>query len=188
MPLRFKKDTTMTSRLITLAGAFLALSLASGASAHDYKLGDLEIAHPWTRATLPNAPVGGAYLSIENNGTKAVTLTGATTPVAKTAEVHSMAMTDGVMTMKKVEGGLTIEPGATVTLKPGGYHVMLMGLTQSIEEGASIPMTLEFSTGETIDVDLKAEAVGATMPGEKPAEGAEASTGKEHEMGHGQDH
>ncbi|MDY8110289.1 copper chaperone PCu(A)C [Fulvimarina sp. 2208YS6-2-32] len=179
----------MTSRLISLAGALLALSFAPGASAHDYTLGDLSIAHPWTRATLPNAPVAGAYLSIQNAGSQAVTLTGASTPAAESAEIHSMELIDGVMRMEKVEGGLTIEPGKSVTLEPGGYHVMMMGLAKPIEEGALIPMTLEFSDGKTLDVELQAEPVGVSRSGKTPPaggmDGMDHGDGAEHGMDHG---
>jgi periplasmic copper chaperone A len=92
-----------------------------------YKLGQLIIEAPWARATPKGAEVGAGYLKITNTGKEADRLMGGSLPVATSVEVHQMTMSDGVMKMRKVDNGLEIKPGKTVELKPGGYHLMLIG-------------------------------------------------------------
>src|SRR4051812_20891477 len=100
--------------------AFVLLLAGIGAAAaHGYKLGTLEIGHPWTRATPPTAPTGGGYLSIKNTGTEPDRLISASSPAAETVQVHEMKMEGNVMRMRPLEGALEIKPGETVTLAPG---------------------------------------------------------------------
>eukprot|EP01034_Spumella_vulgaris_P006098 gene6098-7760_t len=117
----------MTQRRLFLA-ALPALLFGLPAAAHDYKIGALEIEHPWTRATAPTAKTGGGFLTITNKGTTPDRLIAARSPVSLKVEVHEMKMDGSVMRMREVDGGIEIPPGATVTLKPGGYHIMFMEL------------------------------------------------------------
>ena len=100
-------------------------------------------------------------------------LVGAASAVAKEVQVHEMSMADGVMKMRPVTGGLEIKPGATVTLKPGGYHVMFVGLAQPLKPGEHFKVTLEFAKAGKVDVDFTTEGIGAmhgggdSMPGMK---------------------
>jgi len=132
------------------------------AAAHDYTLGSLKIGHPWTRATPPTAPSGGGFLSITNTGTTADRLVSATSPAAGQVQVHEMKMDGNVMRMREVENGLEIPPGATVTLAPGGLHLMMMGLKDPLKEGARVPLTLVFEKAGKIDVELMVMALGAS--------------------------
>ena len=100
-----------------------------------YTVGNLQIGNPWTRATPKGSTVAGGYMVITNKGTAADRLIGGSAAVANRFEVHRMAMEGGVMTMRPVEGGLEIKPGESVELKPGSFHVMLMGLKQPLEKG-----------------------------------------------------
>jgi copper(I)-binding protein len=146
---------------------FLAAALAliaSPAPAQDYKLGSLEIAHAWTRATPPTAPAGGGFLTITNKGTTPDRLIGVRSASSEKSEIHEMKMDGNVMRMREVEKGLEIPPGATVELKPGGYHIMLMGLRAPFAKGAKVPVTLVFEKAGSVDVDLTVEAMGASMP------------------------
>ncbi len=143
--------------------ALLALLLiASPAIAHDYKLGALEISHPWARATPPTAPTGGGYLSVKNTGTTPDRLISASSPAAGTVEVHEMKMEGSVMRMRELAGGLEIKPGETVTLAPGGMHLMMMGLKAPLKQGEKVPLTLVFEKAGKIDVELAVVAMGAT--------------------------
>ena len=109
--------------------ALLALLLmALPAAAHDYKLGALEIGQPWARATPPTAPTGGGYLSVKNTGTTPDRLMSASSPAAGAVQVHEMKMDGNVMRMRELDGPLEIKPGETVTLAPGGMHLMMIGL------------------------------------------------------------
>jgi copper(I)-binding protein len=144
----------------------IALIMASGApvGAHDYKVGNLLIDHPWARATPHGTNVGGGYLTIRNRGKAADRLLSASSPVAGRVEIHQMTMKDGIATMRPVEGGLAIAPGKTVALKTGGYHLMFMDLKAPLKKGESIPGTLVFEQAGTVNVEFKVEAIGAKPP------------------------
>ena len=145
-----------------LAIAALALLWSTVADAHDYKLGTLEIGHPWARATPPTAPSGGGFLTVTNKGATEDRLISIKSPAAGAVQVHEMKMEGNVMRMREVEGGLAIPPGATVSLAPGGLHLMMMGLKQPLKQGDKVPMTLVFEKAGSIDVELVITAMGAT--------------------------
>lgn len=143
--------------------ALLALLLiASPAVAQDYKLGALEIGHPWARATPPTAPTGGGYLSVKNTGTVPDRLISISSPAAQTVQLHEMKMEGNVMRMRELDGPLEIKPGETVTLAPGGMHLMMMGLKGPLKQGEKVPLTLVFEKAGKIDVELVVVAMGAS--------------------------
>src|SRR5262249_31189687 len=115
----------MTGRF---AIALLLALFALPALAADYKVGALEIRQPWTRVTPPTAQAGGGVLVVTNTGATPDRLVAAKSPTAERVEVHEMKMDGNVMRMRAVEKGVEIPPGGTVELKPGGLHVMFMGL------------------------------------------------------------
>jgi copper(I)-binding protein len=145
-------------------GLFL-LIIASGspALAHEIRLGTLELSDLWARATPPGAVTAAGYLTITNAGGEADRLIAVATPSAARAEVHQMAVTDGVMTMTPVDG-LEIPAGGSVTLAPGGLHLMFMGLTEPLKEGAQMPVTLTFEKAGSIETYLHVIAIGAFAP------------------------
>lgn len=155
----------MQKLLVNLAVA-LALS-TSPVAAHEFKLGDLTIRHPWARATPPGAQVGVAYLTIANAGSAPDRLTAIATPVASAAEVHEMSMSGDVMQMRRLEGGLEIPAGGEVVLAPSGLHVMLVELTGPIKPGEPIKATLTFEKAGAIEVELKVEKIGAMQSSEE---------------------
>jgi len=117
------KQTVLRSVAGLIAAiAMLGYGLAGVALAQEVRTGDLVITQAWARATPGGAKVGGAYLTIENKGTTADRLIGGSADVAGKVEVHEMATRNGVMTMRALDNGLTIEPGKTVKLAPGGYR------------------------------------------------------------------
>lgn len=144
-----------------LAAALFVL-IATGAHAHDYKLGPLVIDHPWTRATPKGAPVAGGYLKVTNTGTTPDRLTGGSADVAKRFEIHEMSMDGGVMKMRELKNGLEIAPGATVELKPGSYHIMMMNLSRPLAKGDRVKGSLTFEKAGKIDVEFAVEAMGGT--------------------------
>ena len=155
----------MTVLLRILIIPFLFATASFGpVAAQQVKVGDLTIDHPWARATPTGAKVAAGYMTIVNNGTTADRLIGGSTSVAGRVEVHEMAMKDGVATMRPVNGGLTIEPGKTVTLAPGGYHLMLQDLKAPLKQGDKVAATLEFEKAGKVDVTLDVQAVGAQNP------------------------
>lgn len=140
--------------------AALILLLPAIASAHEFKLGDLEIGHPWARATPPGARVAGGYFTVTNHGSAPDRLVSVTSDISAKAEVHEMAVKDGVMTMRGVEGGLDIPAGGKVELKPGGYHLMLMDLKHPAKEGESFPATLTFEKAGSVTIEFQVEGMG----------------------------
>ena len=149
-----------------LRAALAAILLLTPAIAHDgvIHLGDLNISAPFTRATLPNAPVGGGFLTIENTGTEADRLVSATSDVAGATQIHEMAMQGDVMKMRELSEGLEIPAGETVTLAPGGFHIMFMGLKQAFVEGQTVAVTLSFEKAGSIEVLLPVAATAADAP------------------------
>src|SRR6201994_4526290 len=111
-------------RTSLVAAALIAFAAAAPVRADDVKAGDLVISQAWTRATPGGAKTGGGFLTIENKGSTPDKLVGVSADAAGKVEVHEMAMDGGVMKMRPVEGGLTIEPGKTVKLAPGGLPLM----------------------------------------------------------------
>jgi len=146
-----------------LFAAFVAL-IATAASAHDYKVGSLEIKQPWVRATPKGAPVGGGFMTITNKGTAPDRLVGGASTAAGKFEIHEMKMENGVMKMRPLANGLEIKPGQTVEFKPGSYHLMFMGLKLPFEKGARVQATLTFEKAGKVDVEYVVEAVGAPAP------------------------
>ena len=126
-----------------------------------YTVGQLVIEAPWTRATPGGAQVAGGYLKITNKGSEADRLIGGTLPPASAVEVHEMAMTDGIMKMRRLEKGLEIKPGQTVELKPGSYHLMLTGLREGLKEGPPIKGTLVFEKAGSVEVEFRVAPIGA---------------------------
>ncbi len=161
-----------------LLAGFLALP---SARAQEIKAGDLVITQPWTRATPSGAKVGGAYVTIENKGSAPDRLIGGAADVAGRVEVHEMATTDGVMKMRQLENGLAIEPGKTVKLAPGGYHLMLFDLKSPLKQGEKVPVTLEFEKAGKVSVSLNVEGVGAQAPGGAADQGGKMQMQKMHD-------
>lgn len=126
------------------------------------KAGDLIVAAPWTRATPGGAKIAGGYLKITNNGKSADRLLSATSAGADRVEIHEMSMTDGVMKMRPLTDGLTIKPGETVELKPGGFHIMFMDIKQPLKQGDKLKATLTFEKAGKLDVTFDVNAMGAT--------------------------
>jgi len=142
------------------------LPAAQKAQAHTYKVGPLVIEAPWTRATPGGAQVAGGYLKVTNTGTQPDRLVGGSLVPATTVEVHEMAMSDGIMKMRRLEKGLEIAPGRTVELKPGGYHLMFLGLRDGLKEGQAVKGSLVFEKAGTIDVEFRVGPIGGgTQPG-----------------------
>ena len=143
-----------------------AILVVTPAFAHNgvIHLGNINISLPFTRATLPNAPVAGGFLTIENTGTESDRLISLTSEIADETQIHEMAMQGDVMKMRPLTEGLEIPAGETVVLAPGGFHIMFMGLKQTLVEGETITVTLTFEKAGTVDVVLPIEAAAADAP------------------------
>src|SRR6266545_1863125 len=144
--------------------ALVASLFAVPARAEEVKAGDLVISQVWSRATPKGAKIAGGYLTIENKGTAPDRLVGGSGDIAGKVEIHEMAMNNGVMTMRPLDKGLAIDPGKTVKLAPGGYHLMLMDLKQPFKQGDKVPVTLEFEKAGKVALSLDVQGVGARAP------------------------
>ena len=102
---------------------------------------------------------------MKNTGATADRLLSASSPAAEAVQVHEMKMEGNVMRMREIAGGLEIPPGATVTLAPGGLHIMMMGLKAPFKQGDKVPVTLVFEKAGKIDVELAVVAMGASPGG-----------------------
>jgi copper(I)-binding protein len=130
----------------------------------------------WARATVQGQMATGAFMTLTaKEGSK---LVGVSSPVAGVAEVHEMKMEGDVMKMRAVEGGLDLPAGKAVTLKPGGYHVMLMDLKTPLQKDTTIPVTLLLQDGKGVKSKLDIKVPVAQTP---PA-GGSAAAHADHKM------
>jgi len=153
---------TNTKTRIALA-ALLGL-IASASLAHGYKTGSLSIQHPWSRETATGQAVGGGFMVVTNASAKPDRLVGATTDVAKEVQLHTMSMEGGVMRMRQVEGGIAVPAKGKLEMKPGGYHLMFMGLKRPLRKGERFPVTLRFQNAGSLKVQFAVQPVGSTEP------------------------
>jgi hypothetical protein len=160
------------SRNRFLVSAGLAAGLFAGAAiffpAGGALAADLKISAPWSRATVRGASVGVGFLTIANTGKAPEQLLGATTPSAEKVELHETRSEGGVMTMRALPEGIAIKPGATLVLKPGSFHLMLVGLKSVLLPGEIVHLTLNFAKAGPIAVDLPVQSFGATGPAATP--------------------
>ena len=150
--------SALSSRLLAAS-----IAVAAGVPLNPAAAGDGVMAHDaWARASAGAATTGAAYLALMGTD-QPDGLVGVSTPVAVTAEVHETTNDNGVMKMRPV-AIVPIPPHQTVTLSPGGYHIMLMGLKQPLVAGENFPLTLTFAHAAPVTVDVKVQAVGHTPP------------------------
>ena len=140
--------------LLALCAAVL---LASGANAHEVKVGDLEIIHPNILAPSASAKSAAGYMGISNDGKTDDRLIGVEVPSVKQSELHTTVHSaDGVARMMHVES-IDIPAGETVLLERGGMHIMLMGLTEPMTEGQMVPATLIFEQAGRVEVEFSVD-------------------------------
>ena len=137
-----------------------ALVLAAGiVGAHEFKAGAVAIGHPYARATAAGQTIGGGYFKLENNGGDD-RLVSASAKVAGSVEIHEMKMEGDVMRMRQVDA-IALPAGKTVELKPGGLHIMFIGLKAPLKAGAKFPMKLRFEKAGEVEVMVNVEAPAA---------------------------
>lgn len=166
-------------RICGLVPIIAALVLADPASAHSFKLGALEIGHPWARETPVSATTGAGYMTVKNSGTDADRLIAVETSGAAKAEIHQSINENGVAKMRPV-AGIEIPAGGSVELKSGGYHLMLIGLKEPLAEGMRVPATLTFEKAGKIDIEFAVEGMGYGGPGAKHGDAPQAEEHKHH--------
>ncbi len=163
----FFSGRTAQAAAIAVSVAMGLSTAATGQSHGDMEAvlaGDLMLSGGFSRATLPNAPVGGGFLTIANQGGDD-RLVSASADVSERVEIHEMAMEGDVMKMRELPDGLPIPAGETVELKPGSYHLMFMGLKDALVEGETVEVTLEFEQAGEVVVPLLVGAPNAKGAG-----------------------
>ena len=142
----------------------IGTSLSAPVAAQDVRKGAITVSQPWSRATAARATVGAGYAQIRNGGTVADRLVGVSSPRAARVELHTMTVENGIMRMRPLTSGITLPPGATVPLAPGGNHIMFMGLTAPLKKGDRFPATLRFARAGEVKVIFTVGAAGAGAP------------------------
>ena len=143
-----------------------ALSLAAvftlaDAQAHEVKIGDLVIHHPWSRQSPMSASVAAGFMTITNTGKQDDRLVKASSEISPVVQIHDMTMEGDVMKMVELPDGLVIPAGATVKLKPKSLHIMFMDVKQQPGEGTSFTGTLTFEKAGTVTIDYDVASPGA---------------------------
>jgi copper(I)-binding protein len=133
--------------------------------AHAQHKSAIEIAEPWARASA--GTTGAAYMTLRNTGDAADRLIAASSPAAGKTELHTMTMEGDVMRMRPV-AGIEVKPHGSTELKPGGLHVMLMGLKGPLKPGDRLALTLKFEKAGEVSVEVPVRAAGAMGPGAMP--------------------
>jgi len=164
VPKALESGSTGAVAIMLLAGGAFSAALPSPAAAGDYDVGSIHISQPWSRATPKGAASGAGYMTLTNKGAVPDKVSCVSDDASAQCQIHSMTMDGGVMKMRPVEGGLEIKPGESVTLKPGGYHMMFLDLKHPLEQGQAVKVTLKFDHAGTIDVEYPVLAIGAPAP------------------------
>jgi copper(I)-binding protein len=155
---------------IQLSALSLLLALSAPVLAADTAM--IKVQEPWARESPPTVTTGAAYMTLVNTGQAADRLVGASGEVSATVELHTHLMEGGMMKMRPVEA-IEIKPGEPAVLKPGGLHLMLIGLKKPLVAGQTFPLRLRFEKAGEIPVAVK---VGQTGSGD----GAEHSHHQDH--------
>ena len=151
-------------RLFVTAAILMIMVLSTSALAGDERTGEIHIMQAWARATAGRVPNGVAYMMLKNKGSEPDRLIGASSPVAKRAGLHTSRMEGGMMKMVPVTA-IEVGPGGSAMLKPGGLHVMLMGLKAPLKEGETFPLTLTFERSGAVTIDVAVKKPGAMGAG-----------------------
>ncbi|KQZ28464.1 copper chaperone PCu(A)C [Caulobacter sp. Root1472] len=160
----------MTRLALAALAAAVIPAFAAPAQAADYRVGGIEIRHPWTRPAKAGMN-GVGYLTLVNVGAKPVKLLMVQSPAARSVTLHQTSQADGIASMRPVTDGLRIAPGASVAFAPGGYHLMLMGLTRAQAPGGKVPLTLLFDGGRRIRIELAVVSAAPNAAGADPMAG-----------------
>jgi hypothetical protein len=119
----------------------------------------LIVSEVWARATPPSAEVGAAYFTLENLAGTPDTLIAVASPVASRTEMHTHSMQDGMMMMMQLES-VEVPAGGVVEFKPGGNHIMFIGLERPLVEGERFPMTLQFEHAGLVELIVEVRGIG----------------------------
>ena len=142
---------------------FAAVALGGFAGVALAQVPSVEVSDAWARATTSSARVGGAFMTLKAVG-GADRVMSVSSPVAEKIELHETINDGGVMKMREVLQ-LALSPGQPIVLKPGSYHIMLIGLKRPLNRGESFPLTVTFEKAPPVTATVTVQAAGASAPG-----------------------
>lgn len=142
--------------------ALCLLSLAASGTALAQGAGPITVEQPWARAAIQGG-TAGIFLTIRNNGSTADRLVAASSPLPRVTELHTTLRDGDVMRMQQVHA-IEVPAGGSVTLRPGGLHLMLIGLAAPLQAGATAPLTLTFEQAGQVTLQVPVMAAGAAAP------------------------
>ena len=166
------RNLTLAASLLSVGSAFAESHEGMNGMQHgNMQKGDIQVQHPYARAVPPGQPNSAAFMTLNNKGHMANALVSASSPAAKVVELHTHIMDDGMMKMRKIER-IDIPAMGKTELKPGGHHIMLIGLKEQLKPGMKISLTLKFSDGTESTIDAPVQEVmkgmGHKMDGHHP--------------------
>ena len=142
---------------------FSVLLVAAAVAPTTAAVAQTTAADPWVRGTVAQQTATGLFVQLTS--AQGGRLVAASSPVATAVEVHEMAMNGNVMTMRALPDGLPLPAGKAVALKPGGHHLMLLGLKQALKAGDTVTVTLVIEGAdkkrETLEIKAPVRALGA---------------------------
>ena len=143
--------------------SLVLLLFSTALFAHSHEKGDIQVRHPWSRATPPGAKVAAGYMEIRNNGRQPDRLLSAATTVAQRVEIHVTERDGEVMKMRQVKA-LEIPARERYELRPGGAHLMLVDIVRPLKKGDRFTLKLAFERAGELEVELEVQELGSRRP------------------------
>ena len=176
--------------LYRIALPLLLMTLSAQASEHGMihasnAAGAVSVSDAYVRAMPPGQANSTAFMTLSNGSATHHTLVGAKTSAAKMAQLHTHMEMEGMMKMRKIEK-IDIQPHGEAVLKPGGLHVMLMGLKSELKAGDSVSITLVFGDGSKKEIQAPVKKMKMEMDMKGHDQGQEMKHEMEKEMQHEQ--
>jgi copper(I)-binding protein len=159
--------------------------MSHGKMPHQINMAPIAVESGWARASISKN--GAAYAKLVNNGKIADRLIAVKSPAARRVQLHTHIMDGNIMKMRRVEGGIAIAPGKSVTMKPGGNHIMLMGLQKKLVAGEQFPLIFVLEKAGEIKAMIRIGKLGAMGPNTGPntgPKGMQMDHSGAHDSGH----
>lgn len=112
----------------------------------------IKASHAWVRAMPPGSAMTAAYLTLENTSDKPLKVISVSSPQANDCSIHETVIEKGINRMREVKY-LSIPAHQSVTLSPGGLHIMIMGMNRPLKKGALFPIVFKYSDGSLLQVE-----------------------------------
>ena len=142
---------------ISLFWAILTITSNAESTASFTPNGRLTIEKPWLRATPKGVVVSAGYMKIINSDESEERLISAESDISNRVEIHSVNIKNGIVMMRRIEGGLVIKPNSELILKPGSFHIMFLGLKRPLNHGEHLSVNLNFQNSGQIKVLFKVD-------------------------------